>query len=338
MQLHGLAAFVDGFSQLAAPYPHEDERRRQRRQERLDLRTALERVERLVELSERGVEERAADERGSVRRPLPQRLLELRLGVLEPMLEHVQAVRAIASQLGSEAAGVHGPRVRLEKLAVDVSRRAHAERREHQVAGGQSFEGAKVGGAFPRRALEAVDRAIGAVARAPVPVVPSGANQLFRCGNLEAVAHLRPVRDPAAVLAQALADFADRDVDGMPRDERAVPGLGHHLLVADGLTTVAQQRSQRLKRLWAELDLHSIAQQARRRGVEQKRSEVDFRHGRLHAWRDGQFAAFLPAGQETMRAGDLTAFCSAFRSLRSTIAPASSPAHQAGTKGVRSCE
>ena len=39
---------------------------------------------------------------------------------------------------------------------------------------------------------------------------------------------------------EALPDLADRDVNGVPRDERAVPGLGHHLLVADRLAAVAQ--------------------------------------------------------------------------------------------------
>ena len=206
MQLHGLAAFVDRFG-----------RARRATSGRSTVvagsvgssgstcDAAVEHVERLVETPERGVHQRAAHVAPCRRSAAPaSRLRELRLGFREPVLEHVQAVRAIAAQLGSQAAGVHRALVRLEELGVDVARRAHAERREHQVARGQALPGAEVGGALARRALEAVDGAIGALARAPVPEVPARANQLLGRGNLEAVADLRPMRDPAAVFAEAL--------------------------------------------------------------------------------------------------------------------------------------
>ena len=252
----------------------------------------VQRVERLVEALERGVHQRASHVRGAVGRPLANRLRELGLGVSEPVLEHVQPVRAIAAELGSQPAGVNGALVCFEKLGVDVARGAHAERREHQVARGHAFPCPEVRAALAGRALEAVDGAIGALTRAAVPVVPAGANQFLGRGNLEAVADLGTMGDPATVFAEALPHLADRDVHRVTRHERAVPGFRHHLFVADGLAAVTQQRAQGLKGLWPQLDVHTVAREARRRGVEQKGSEADFRHGRLHAWRSGNLPSF----------------------------------------------
>ncbi len=60
MQLHRLAALVDRLGQLAAPHPYEHHRGGQSGQQRLDLQSALEHVQRLVESPERGVHQRAA--------------------------------------------------------------------------------------------------------------------------------------------------------------------------------------------------------------------------------------------------------------------------------------
>ena len=75
---------------------------------------------------------------------------EFRLGVFDDVpLEQVQPVRAVAAQLAGHAAGVNGPVVRLEKLRIDLERRAHAERRQHQVARRQALVGAKVAADIP---------------------------------------------------------------------------------------------------------------------------------------------------------------------------------------------
>ena len=66
VQFHGLASDLDRLGQLASPDADEDECRRQRRQQGLDLRGAVERVESPVETSERGIEQCAAHQRSSV--------------------------------------------------------------------------------------------------------------------------------------------------------------------------------------------------------------------------------------------------------------------------------
>jgi hypothetical protein len=134
MQLHGLATFVESLAHLAAPDPDQDHGRGKCRQQRLNLRAVLERGECLVELPERRIHERTSHIRGSVRRSLTEDFSELRFRICEPVLVHVQAVGAIASQLRSQTTRVNGARMRFEELGVYVSRRAHAKCREHQVA------------------------------------------------------------------------------------------------------------------------------------------------------------------------------------------------------------
>ncbi len=95
------------------------------------------------------------------------------------MLEHVQSVRPITAQLWTKTAGIDGALVRLEELGVDLAGRAHAERREHQVARGHAFPGTEVGSTFAGGALEAVDGAIGAFTRTAVPVMPAGTHEFL---------------------------------------------------------------------------------------------------------------------------------------------------------------
>src|SRR6185503_3430811 len=99
-------------------------------------------------------------------------------------------------------------------------------------------------------------------------------------------------------------------------------GLRHHLFVADGLAAVTQQGAQGLKGLWPQLDVHTVAREARQGGVEQKGSEADFRHGRLHAWRSGNLPSFCLPVKCGARV-DLTAFCGTFATPASTIGPVS---------------
>src|SRR5688500_20355414 len=109
----------------------------------------------------------------------------------------MQPVRAVAVQFTRHAGG--GRLVmRLEKLGIHLERRAHAERRQHEVAGGETLVGAEVAGALIRRLLETLDRALGALARAAAPEMPAAAAPLLRRWAGERVALLRTMRDAAS--------------------------------------------------------------------------------------------------------------------------------------------
>ena len=140
VQLHGLAAFLDRFGQLASPHP--DERPVVAGSVGSSGSTcdpAFERVERLVEVV-RAWSRAARCARSAV--PYVGRSLQ-RLRRTPPRRPRAGARTCAGRARDCSAARVCRPPastarvVRLEKLAVDVARRAHAERGEHQVAGGQ---------------------------------------------------------------------------------------------------------------------------------------------------------------------------------------------------------
>ena len=179
---------------------------------------------------------------------------------------------------GRKPAERDGPVVRLQELGIHLGRRPHAEDRQHQVARGQPVVGAEVAGAIGRRVLEAADRQLRALARPAIPEVPALSDQLLRCGQFQAVARLGPVRDPAAVLPQALLHLADRHVHRVTRDVRPVPRLRDHLVVPDRAAVVAQQDAQRLKRLGPQPHLDPVPGDAGVHEVHEEGSEGDLCH------------------------------------------------------------
>src|SRR6188474_2767719 len=107
--------------------------------------------------------------------------------------------------------------------------------------------------------MKTLDRTFGAFSRAAAREMPTLAHELVRGGDNEAVPHLWPMHDPAAVLAEDLLHFANRDVHRVARHERALPRLGDHLVVSKGSPAMLQQDAQDLQRLRPEAYLGVVA-------------------------------------------------------------------------------
>ena len=131
------------------------------------------------------------------------------------MLEHVEAVRAVAAQFRCERPLLDRMSVRLEESRIHLDRRTDAERGLHQITGGQTLECAEVARALRGGLLKAFDGALGAFLRTAAREVPAFAHQLVGSGDDEAVAHLGSVDDPATVFTEHFLDLADGDVNGM---------------------------------------------------------------------------------------------------------------------------
>jgi hypothetical protein len=276
MELDGLAADDDRLVVLAAPHAHVHFSRRQRRQQRIDLVSLRDQLERSIELAERRAHERHADVHRRERRLLCERLREFFLGLLKAMLEHVQAVGTIAAQFRREPTLFDGAGMRVEKSRIHADGRVDAERRLHQVTGGQPFEGTEIAGALRRRLLKTLDGALCAFLGAAVGEVPALADELVRGRHFQAVPHLGAMDDPAAVFAEDLFHFPEGDVDRVTRDKRAVPRLRDHLVVANRASAVPEQDAKCLERLRPQAHLRVVAGQARARSVEAERTESEF--------------------------------------------------------------
>ncbi len=194
------------------------------------------------------------------------------------MLEQVQTVCPVAAQFRTQSAQRDGALVRFEELGIHLGRRPHAEDRQHQVARGQTVVGAEVAGAVRRRVFEATDRQLRALARPAIPEVPALSDQLLRGGQLQAVARLGPVGDPAAILAQALLHLADGHVHGVARHVRPVPRLRNHLVVPHRPAVVAQQNAQRLKCLGPQPHFDPVPGDAGVHEIDDEGPEGDFCH------------------------------------------------------------
>jgi hypothetical protein len=125
---------------------------------------------------------------------------------------------------------------------------------------------------------EKIDGPLESGARPAVPEVPPFANQLIAPGDVETVTDLRLALDPPAVLAEAPLHFSDRDVDRVPRYDRAVPPLRDHLLESNRPPLMVQQHSERLERLRPKLHLGAVAKKPGCRVVEAEWSKDNIRH------------------------------------------------------------
>ena len=107
--------------------------------------------------------------------------------------------------------------------------------------------------------MKAFDGPLGAFLRAAAREVPALANELVRGRHFQAVPHLGPVDDPSTVFAKGLLHLTDGHINGMPRDERAVPRFRDHLVVADRAAAVLQEDAKHLQCLGPQPDLGVVA-------------------------------------------------------------------------------
>ncbi len=128
MELDRLLAVGDRGVEVAAPEAQQQRRRRQRRHQRILELALLEHRRRGIEAVHGDVEQGRAHVGGAVGRLLGERGEELRLRPLELLFEEVQAMPAIAAELGTQAAQRHRLFVGFEELR-DTRRRVPASRR-----------------------------------------------------------------------------------------------------------------------------------------------------------------------------------------------------------------
>ena len=136
--------------------------------------------------------------------------------------------------------------------------------------------------------LKAVDGPFASGARALAPEVPSLAHELVRPRHLQRVAELRPMHDPAAVLAELPPHLGEGDVDRVARDVRALPCLRNHRVVVDDRALMLEQHPQRLERARPQPHLGAVARQPGRGGAQAKGSEGEFRHRHTVSGRERQ--------------------------------------------------
>ena len=278
VQLDALAADCHGRVEVAIPAADQDLAGGKRRQQRIRLASAIEHGYRFVEASERAVEHAETHIGRAVRGLLLQRPQKLGFGIVVAMLEHVKTEGTVAAEFRPQSAEHHGLLMRLDETRIHLEWRPRAENRECEVRRGEPFEGAEVRRTFADRPLEAVDRVLAADARALMPVVPPLPDEIIGSRYFERVSEFGPMNDPAAVLAEMLADLADGDVHRVPRYVRALPRVGNHRVVADEIAAVLEQHTQRLKHQRSQANLGAVARQSRAGDVEHKRAEDELGH------------------------------------------------------------
>ena len=278
MQFDCLDPERDGVIELAAPEPDSHLGHRQRRPQRIGQVSALHDLERFIGALERAVEHGQADVGRRQRRILAQRQQEFRLGLRVAALEHVQAVRAIASQQRRQVAEGQRLRVRLEKALIHrrggrIPNVASVRYDSERPSNARRSDGDSSAACLKQSIARSKPARVRRLQKChPFRTSSSDFGTSSRYPTFGRVVIQRPCS------WQASLHFADRHVHRMARDDRAVPRLGNHLLVSNCPPAVPQQHAQRLERLRAQPDFGAIAQQTRRRCIQIERSEDDIGH------------------------------------------------------------